>query len=174
MASVPTASVAHRSGSPDLAPASYVTESGNGVSTEAACSESIREFYAENGYYVLPEALTPVEVEELRAETTAICEGERGDVDGFEPSMAGESEDDVLRRYLCVHFPHKISEIMLDYLGHSADRQCADSDYRAECEVHAVDAVYQGGGQAGPGLAPGRIFHSHTRPNADRRVDRSG
>ena len=118
MASVPTASVAHRSGSPDLAPASYVTESGNGVSTEAACSESIREFYAENGYYVLPEALTPVEVEELRAETTAICEGERGDVDGFEPGMPGESEDDVLRRYLCVHFPHKISEIMLDYLGH--------------------------------------------------------
>ena len=45
-------------------------------------------------------------------------EGERGDVDGFEPGMPGESEDDVLRRYLCVHFPHKISEIMLDYLGH--------------------------------------------------------
>ena len=118
MAPVPMAPAAPRSGSSDLAPASYAAEAGNGASAAAASSEGVREFYAENGYYVLPEALTPVEVEELRAETTAICEGERGDVDGFEPSMAGESEDDVLRRYLCVHFPHKISEIMLDYLGH--------------------------------------------------------
>ena len=124
MASVPTAPAAHRSGSPDLAPASYAAEAGNGASAAAASSEGVREFYAENGYYVLPEALTPVEVEELRAETTAICEGERGDVDGFEPGMPGESEDDVLRRYLCVHFPHKISEIMLDYLGHRRSPTC--------------------------------------------------
>ena len=118
MAPVPMAPAAPRSGSSDLAPASYAAEAGNGASAAAASSEGVREFYAENGYCVLPDALTPVEVEELRAETTAICEGERGDVDGFEPSMPGESKDDVLRRYLCVHFPHKISEIMLDYLGH--------------------------------------------------------
>ena len=89
MASVPMAPAAHRSGSSDLAPASYAAEAGNGVSAAAASSEGIRQFYAENGYYVLPEALTPVEVEELRAETTAICRGERGDVDGFEPGMPG-------------------------------------------------------------------------------------
>ena len=119
MASVPRVPAAPKGGPADLAAASYVPEAGNGVATEAASSESIRKFYAENGYYVLPDALSAAEVEELRGETTAICEGERGDVDGFEPSMPGESEDDVLRRYLCVHFPHKISEIMLDYLGHS-------------------------------------------------------
>ena len=118
MASVPTAPVVHPSGQAGLAPASYVPESGNGVTAAAASSESIRQFYAENGYYVLPDALTAAEVEELRGETTAICKGERGDVDGFEPGMPGESEDDVLRRYLCIHFPHKISEIMLGYLGH--------------------------------------------------------
>ena len=73
MASVPTAPVAHKSGSPDLAPASLAAESGNGVSAAAASSEGIRQFYAENGYYVLPDALTAAEVEELRAETTAIC-----------------------------------------------------------------------------------------------------
>ena len=121
MASVPMAPAAHRSGSSDLAPASYAAEVGNGASA-AASSEGVRKFYAENGYYVLPDALTPVEVEELRAETTAICLGERGDVGGSEPGMPGESEDDVLRRFLCIHFPHKISEMMLEYLGHSADR----------------------------------------------------
>ncbi len=110
MASVRTAPVAQESGSPELA--------------AAESAGSVREFYAENGYYVLPDALTPVEVEALRAETTAICSGERGDVDGFEMSVPGESEEDVLRRYLCVHFPHKISEMMLDYLGTGRSRMC--------------------------------------------------
>ena len=119
MATIPTAPVARFGGKADVAAASYGPEMDNGLIAGAASPESVREFYAENGYYVLPEALTPVEVEELRAETAAICKGERGDVDGFEPGMPGENEDDVLRRYLCIHFPHKISEIMLDYLGHS-------------------------------------------------------
>ena len=118
MASVSKAPASHSNGSPDPAPAANGPEMGNGVRAGAASPESIRQFYAENGYYVLPDALTAAEVEELRAETTAICKGERGDVDGFEPGMPGESEDDVLRRYLCIHFPHKISELMLGYLGH--------------------------------------------------------
>ncbi len=118
MASVQTAPASQLNGSPDPALAASGLEPGNGAAAGAASYGSIRQFYAENGYYILPDALTPVEVEELRAETTAICKGERGDVDGFEPGMPGESEEDALRRYLCIHFPHKISEIMLDYLGH--------------------------------------------------------
>ena len=31
--------------------------------------------------------------------------------------MSGESDADVLRRYLCIHFPHKISDVMLKYLA---------------------------------------------------------
>ena len=97
MASVRSAAVAQQGGSTAVTPAPSVPQTGNGVTATAESGESIREFYAENGYYILPDALTPVEVEELRAETTAICKGERGDVDGFEPGMAGENEDDVLR-----------------------------------------------------------------------------
>lgn len=91
-------------------------------SPTVSASGSLSEFYAENGYFVLPNALTPAEVEELRAETTAICRGERGDVSGFEPTDPAapqpENDDDVLRRYLCIHFPHKISSVMAKYLGH--------------------------------------------------------
>ena len=47
MASVPTAPVVHPSGQAGLAPASYVPESGNGVTAAAASSESIRQFYAD-------------------------------------------------------------------------------------------------------------------------------
>ncbi len=118
MASVSTAKASQVNGPPDAAVAANGLEMGNGLIAGTASPEGVRAFYAENGYYILPDALTAAEVEELRAETTAICKGERGDVDGFEPNVPGEVEDDVLRRYLCIHFPHKISEVMLGYLGH--------------------------------------------------------
>ena len=41
-------------------------------------SGSLAEFYAKEGYAVIPNALSS-ELAELRAETLAICAGERGD-----------------------------------------------------------------------------------------------
>ena len=78
------------------------------------------DFYRENGYLVVENALLPAEIEELRAETTAICRGERGDIRGVTPADADESDDEVLRRYLCIHFPHKLSPVMARYLAHPA------------------------------------------------------
>ncbi len=87
--------------------------------TEATRSAngSLAEFYEENGYLVVPDVLSQEELAELRAEALRICKGEAGEVRGFEPNVPGESDDDVLRRYLCIHFPHKISDVMLKYLG---------------------------------------------------------
>ena len=87
--------------------------------TEATRAEngSLRDFYEENGYLVVPNALSREELNELRAEATSICRGERGEVKGFMPGVAGESEEDTLRRYLCIHFPNKISKTMHSYLG---------------------------------------------------------
>ena len=81
---------------------------------------SIGDFYRENGYYVAPELLSLDEVEALRAETLRICAGEVGTVRGTMPRAEGESDDDVLRRVLCIHFPHKISQVMLDAVKHPA------------------------------------------------------
>jgi ectoine hydroxylase-related dioxygenase (phytanoyl-CoA dioxygenase family) len=75
------------------------------------------DFYREHGYLVIPDALGSNELYELRTETLAICLGERGDVEGFDPHLAGEGDESVLRRYLCIHFPHKISEVMTKYLA---------------------------------------------------------
>lgn len=79
---------------------------------------SVADFYHENGYYVAHELLTPAEVEALRAGTLAICAGEEGDINGATPRAPGETDDEVLRRYLCIHFPHKISQVMLDAVKH--------------------------------------------------------
>ena len=78
---------------------------------------SLNAFYQTNGYLVVPNALTSDELKELRAETLSICKGERGDVRGFEPGFQGESDEDIQRRYLCIHFPHKISAVMAKYLA---------------------------------------------------------
>ena len=85
--------------------------------TTRAENGSLREFYEENGYLVVPDALSPDELDELRAEALSICKGERGEVKGFEPGVPGESDEAVQRRYLCIHFPHKISAVMTKYLA---------------------------------------------------------
>ena len=77
------------------------------------------EFYAENGYLVVENALSPTEIEELRAETTAICRGERGiNIENYAPPAQNATDDEVLKQYLCIHFPHKLSATMEDYLAH--------------------------------------------------------
>jgi ectoine hydroxylase-related dioxygenase (phytanoyl-CoA dioxygenase family) len=92
--------------------------------THTAFSQSkrveIAQFWQENGFYVLENALSFAEIEELRAETARICAGEIGEIKGATPRMEGESDDDLLQRFLCIHFPHKISDLMYDALSHPA------------------------------------------------------
>ena len=95
----------------DRSGANFVTE------RTTAPNGSLRDFYEENGYLVVPNALSEDELAELRAEATKICRGERGDVEGFVAGLPDESEEETLRRYLCIHFPNKISETMHAYLG---------------------------------------------------------
>jgi hypothetical protein len=65
--------------------------------------------YDRRGYRIIPDVLDPALLTATRAESLAICRGDQGDVDGLVP--AGKVDDDsaVLRRYLGIHFPHKIS-----------------------------------------------------------------
>jgi ectoine hydroxylase-related dioxygenase (phytanoyl-CoA dioxygenase family) len=87
---------------------------------ENTAADDLASRFDRDGYAVLAGALTPDEVAELRAETVRICRGERGAVEGAPPSVAGESDDDTVRRFLCVHYPHKLSALMLDTMRHPA------------------------------------------------------
>ena len=86
----------------------YPTDQFNHLST----------FFGEQGFCVLESALDVAEIAELRQEALAICRGERGELPGIEPALASESDDDVLKKYLCIHFPHKISQKMKGYISH--------------------------------------------------------
>ncbi len=75
------------------------------------------DFFREHGYLVVENALSPVEVDALRQETVRICRGQLGHVRGLPPILPEDTDDDVIQRTLCVHFPHKISEVMYDFLA---------------------------------------------------------
>lgn len=77
----------------------------------------IAEFYARNGYYVLEDGFSAAEIQTLRDETVRICAGEVGQISGADGRLPGETDDELLRRYLCIHFPHKISSVMYDALS---------------------------------------------------------
>ncbi len=85
------------------------------------------EFYREQGFLVVVEGVSSGEVDEMLAETVAICRGQRGEVflernQSVEAEFEGKSDDEVIREFLCLHQPHKISEVMHRNLAHPAIR----------------------------------------------------
>jgi phytanoyl-CoA hydroxylase len=70
--------------------------------------------YDRQGYLMILDALSSDLIAAARAEATAICRGIRGEISGVAPAGAEEDDGAVLRRSLCIHFPHKISPLMLD------------------------------------------------------------
>jgi phytanoyl-CoA hydroxylase len=90
------------------------------MTTIAARDEDLAARFARDGYAVLPAALSAAGTDELRAETLAICRGQRGAVNGMQEGADDDSDDAVIRRYACIHFPHKISPVMHQTLAHPA------------------------------------------------------
>lgn len=82
------------------------------AATSEICAASLEGDFRRDGFVLLPNALALGELEALRAEATAIVRGERGMVEGVVAASPEESDEDVLRRVACVHFPHKLSPVM--------------------------------------------------------------
>ncbi len=79
-------------------------------------------FYAAYGFLVAPDLLSKNEIDQLRKETTAIFRGDRGYVDGLLEVDENESNSDVFKKYVAIHFPHKISACVHDFLFHAQIR----------------------------------------------------
>jgi len=80
--------------------------------------EAAVNFYHENGFLVVEDALSRAELDEVLSETTEICRGARGQIGGLPTVTPAMTDEDVLRQVLCIHFPHKLSEVMKSKLGH--------------------------------------------------------
>ena len=78
-------------------------------------------FFQDNGFLVLENAISETEVNALNAEAAVICRGGRGEIKGIVDAQTSSlSDDEIMRQYLCIHFPHKASPMMRDMLSHAA------------------------------------------------------
>ncbi|MBL8065472.1 MAG: phytanoyl-CoA dioxygenase family protein [Chthonomonadaceae bacterium] len=92
-------------------------ESANPSRDALSCAEDIfLRFYQENGYLIVKDCFSDLEVQALRADASNICRGKYGAVDGL-----GTDEDtllDPLEKVLCIHFPNKLSKVMASQIAH--------------------------------------------------------
>jgi len=73
---------------------------------------SLREQWERDGFLVMPNVVSQPDIRALREETAKVCRGERGKVMGLKELDKSLSSDEVVRQYLAIHFPHKLSPLM--------------------------------------------------------------
>lgn len=74
-------------------------------------------FFVEHGYLILPDLISPAELEALKADTLRIARGEYPN-ENLKPVDPSLSDREVLQNILCIHQPHYISAVMLGYVKH--------------------------------------------------------
>ena len=114
------------------------------------------------------------EIQALRDETVRICAGEVGDINGADGRKPGETDDELLRRYLCIHFPHKISPLMYDALSQPKMVEALTAMIGPNVKCMQSMLFVKAAGKPGSGVASGRRLHPDARPQFVRRLDRDG
>ena len=85
---------------------------------EEKLSDKNRSFYRDYGYLIANDLLSTEEINELKQETAQIFRGKRGTLEGLVEVDEHEPDAEVLKKYVAIHFPHKISPIIRRYLSH--------------------------------------------------------
>ncbi|WP_422114999.1 phytanoyl-CoA dioxygenase family protein [Brachybacterium sp. UNK5269] len=65
--------------------------------------------FARDGYVILDNAIDDDLVEALKRDAARICRGELGEVAASPASTGPVDDEDLMRQFLCIHYPHKIS-----------------------------------------------------------------
>ncbi len=82
----------------------------------AACGEAAE--FVKSGYLVVPDLVSPAEVEELRRDTVDIARG-RYPCESLKPLPADTTDREALASILCIHQPHYVSPVMQGYVRHA-------------------------------------------------------
>lgn len=106
-------------------------------------------FYNEYGFLVAPELLSNNEIDDLKKETAAIFRGDRGSVDGMIRVGENESDSEVLKKYVAIHFPHKLSKVIYNSLFHPRIVSVLTSIVSANVKCMQSMLFVKGPGKAG-------------------------
>ena len=85
---------------------------------ETNITEENIQFYKEKGFLIAHNLFDDSEITALKEETLNIFKGKYGSIEGLQKVGNHENEFNILSKYLCIHFPHKLSELIFNYLGH--------------------------------------------------------
>jgi len=97
-----------------------------GYFTRAELSPAVASFYHDQGFCVVTDAVDTAGLNDLARETVRICRGELGDVNRSPQAVGADltdeqlrtlPEEELIRHFLCIHHPHKISGVMHRYLA---------------------------------------------------------
>lgn len=80
-------------------------------------SDSQAEFYREHGYLIVPDLVSSAELETLKRDTADLARG-KYPCEQLQTLPEDMSDDEALRSILCIHQPHYISPVMLDFVKH--------------------------------------------------------
>lgn len=89
----------------------------NFIDVPKIVSQEQIDFFVENGYLVLPDLMSPEEIEELKQDTIALARGAYP-CENIKPAPAEYSDQQVLETILCIHQPHYVSPVMQRYVRH--------------------------------------------------------
>jgi ectoine hydroxylase-related dioxygenase (phytanoyl-CoA dioxygenase family) len=81
-------------------------------------AENYKDRFARDGFLVVPDLVSPDEVELLRRDTADLARG-RYPSKFLKPLPETMSDDDVQRRLLCIHQPHHLSPMMTGFIKHA-------------------------------------------------------
>jgi chlorinating enzyme len=84
----------------------------------ATLSNENINYYQEQGYLIATQLLAPEEIKVLNQEALEIFRGSRGDIEGILKLTENTPAKEVLKSYVAIHFPHKISEVILNFIKH--------------------------------------------------------
>ena len=92
--------------------------SKNAFVADKLLSKQNIDYYLESGLLVAEDLLSDHELSEIKKEAIEIFRGKRGDIEGIIKSRDNTSDFEILKNYIAIHFPHKISPKIQDYVLH--------------------------------------------------------
>lgn len=75
------------------------------------------QHFVDKGFLVIPDLISPEEIEELKRDTVAIARGQYP-CESISPATAGQTDQEILETILCIHQPHYVSPVMEKYARH--------------------------------------------------------
>jgi len=80
--------------------------------------EEWQRHYQAEGFLVTPQLFSKEEVRALATEIAAVARGDLGEIAGLVPAEPNASDDDVIKQYLAIHHPHKVSDLYRETMHH--------------------------------------------------------